>query len=194
MAIDTISNQVSRHLGPAPIQLPEPVAEIARSVVANSKGQATIGSLTPSPWLLPGGQPGRPISTCQLTLRLNRLGIRPNQARSTALFQLTSEIPAAILARILGVHTDVAVSWQRLSAGDWTNYAAEISQRPPWSSGIRTVPISDVTIYLWPDADEFTRSAIGAEIVKRMDSLGTIAYPVRAAKGGGRPSRHRSEG
>lgn len=28
---------------------------------------ATIGALAPSPWLFPGGQPGRPISTGQLT-------------------------------------------------------------------------------------------------------------------------------
>ncbi|WP_406386297.1 hypothetical protein [Streptomyces sp. NBC_01618] len=61
----------------------------------------------------------------QLTQRLNQLGIRPNQARSTALFQLATEIPA----RTLGIDTDVAVAWQRLSAGDWANYAAEVSQR-----------------------------------------------------------------
>ncbi|KJS62398.1 hypothetical protein [Streptomyces rubellomurinus] len=85
--------------------------------------------MAPSPWLFPGGQPGRPISTTQLTQRLNQLGIRPNQARSTALFQLATEIPAAILARTLGIHTDVAVAWQRLSAGDWTSYAAEVSSR-----------------------------------------------------------------
>ncbi|MFI1620318.1 hypothetical protein ACH4VT_25635 [Streptomyces lydicus] len=69
------------------------------------------------------------ISTTQLTQRLNNLGIRPNQARSTVLFQLATEIPAAILARTLGIHTDVAVAWQRLSAGDWANYAAEVSHR-----------------------------------------------------------------
>lgn len=129
--IDITSDPVSLRLGRAPIQLPEPVSEIARSVVANRKGHATIGVLTPSPWLLPGGQPGRPISTGQLAARLNRLGIRPNQARNTALFQLATEIPAVILSRTLGIHTDVAVSWQRLSAGDWTNYAAEVSQRLP---------------------------------------------------------------
>jgi hypothetical protein len=28
-----------------------------------------------------------------------------------------------------GIHTDVAVAWQRLSAGDWANYAAEVSRR-----------------------------------------------------------------
>ncbi|WP_461067539.1 hypothetical protein [Streptomyces pseudoechinosporeus] len=59
-----------------------------------------------------------PISTTQLTQRLNQLRIRPDQARSTALFQLATEIPAVILARTLGIHTDVAVAWQRLSAGD----------------------------------------------------------------------------
>ncbi|MFI9586961.1 hypothetical protein ACIHCQ_35235 [Streptomyces sp. NPDC052236] len=54
---------------------------------------------------------------------------RRNQARSTALFQLATEIPAAILARTLGIHTDVAVAWQRPSAGDWATYAAEVSRR-----------------------------------------------------------------
>ncbi|KZF17837.1 hypothetical protein [Rhodococcus sp. EPR-134] len=117
------------YLGRAPIHLPEPVAELARTTVANRKGHATIGALTPSPWLFPGGQPGRPISTDRLTLKLNRLGISPNQARSTALFQLATEIPAAILARTLGINTDAAVRWQRLSAGDWATYAAEVSRR-----------------------------------------------------------------
>ncbi|GCB00037.1 hypothetical protein NCCNTM_36710 [Mycolicibacterium sp. NCC-Tsukiji] len=124
------SDPVRLHLGSSPIHLPEPVAGLARLTVSNRKGHATIGVLTPSIWLFPGGQPGRPISTGQLTQRMNRLGIRPGAARSTALFQLATEIPAAILARTLGIHTDVAVSWQRLSAGDWTNYAAVISSRP----------------------------------------------------------------
>ena len=61
--------------------------------------------------------------------RLNDLGIRPGQARSTALFQLATEIPAAILARTLGISTDVAVTWQRHAAGDWTTYAADVSHR-----------------------------------------------------------------
>jgi hypothetical protein len=122
-------HNVHLHLGRVPIHLPEPVATLARTVLAHRKGHATIGALTPSPWLFPGGQPGRPISTARLTQRLANLGIRPNQTRSTALFQLATEIPAAILARTLGIHTNVAVTWQRLSSGDWTTYAAQISQR-----------------------------------------------------------------
>jgi hypothetical protein len=125
-----VSGQAVRlHLGRAPIELPDPVAALARAVAANRKGHATIGTAKPSRWLFPGGQPGRPVSTARLTERLADLGIRPGQARSTALFQLAAEIPAAILARTLGIHTDVAVTWQRLSAGDWTTYAAEVSRR-----------------------------------------------------------------
>ena len=46
------------------------------------------------------------------------------------LFQLAAEVPAAILARTLGVSTGVAVTWQRLSSGDWAAYAADVSRRP----------------------------------------------------------------
>jgi hypothetical protein len=127
--IHTDDHDVRLHLGRVPIQLPEPVATLARTVAANRKGHATIGARTPSPWLFPGGQPGRPISTARLTQRLTNLGIQPNQTRSTALFQLATEIPAAILARTLGIHTNVAVTFQRLSSGDWTSYTAQISQR-----------------------------------------------------------------
>jgi hypothetical protein len=47
----------------------------------------------------------------------------------TALFQLATELPAAVLARMLGIHIKVAVAWQHVSAGDWTNYAADVSRR-----------------------------------------------------------------
>lgn len=43
--------------------------------------------------------------------------------------QLATEIPAAIPARTLGIHTDVAVAFQRLSAGARANYAADIARR-----------------------------------------------------------------
>ena len=96
---------------------------------ATRKGHATIGATAPSRWLFPGGQPGRPISAQRLKLRLNQLGIRPNQARSTALFGLATQIPAAILARTLGISVSSAVRWQQISAGDWTSYAANIADR-----------------------------------------------------------------
>jgi hypothetical protein len=127
--IQASDDGVRLRLGRVPIHLPEPVAALARTVLANRKGHATIGARQPSPWLFPGGQPGRPISTARLTRRLNDLGIRPSQDRSTALFQLAAEIPAAILARTLAISTDAAVTWQRHAAGDWITYAADVSHR-----------------------------------------------------------------
>jgi len=109
--------------------LPEPLAGLARQVAATRHGHATIGDQGSSPWLFPGGQPGRPLSSYRLNQRLRQLGIRPGQSRNTAPFQLATELPAALLARMLGIHIAVAVAWQRASAGDWTNYAAEVSRR-----------------------------------------------------------------
>jgi len=36
--------------------------------------------------------------------------------------------------------------------------------------------------HLWPDADESTRTAIGAVIAERMDSGGITAYPLRTGE------------
>lgn len=35
----------------------------------------------------------------------------------------------AILAKTLGIHIKAAIQWQKISSGDWTSYAAEISHR-----------------------------------------------------------------
>jgi hypothetical protein len=109
--------------------LPEPLADLVRDLAGTRRGHATIGAPDASPWLFPGGQPGRPISAFQLAERLRHLGLNPAQSRSTALFQLATALPAAILARMLGIHISVAVAWQRASAGDWTQYSAEVSRR-----------------------------------------------------------------
>ena len=44
--------------------------------------------------------------------------LRPAQSRITALFGLATELPAAVVARLLGIHIKVAVEWQHASAGD----------------------------------------------------------------------------
>jgi hypothetical protein len=129
--IDTTDNRMRLRLGPAPITLPDPLADLIHRVMAEHRGHATTGANAASPWLFPGGQPGRPINAGHLGLRLKALGIHPGQARSTALFQLATELPAAILARMLGIHIDVAVAWQKHSSGDWAAYAADISRRSP---------------------------------------------------------------
>ncbi|MEU8265036.1 hypothetical protein AB0C02_31060 [Micromonospora sp. NPDC048999] len=118
-------------LGREPVILPEPLAGLVRDLASTRRGHAVIGAPGSSRWLFPGGQPGRPISAFQLTKRLRDLDPSPAQSRSTALFELATELPAAILARMLGIHISVAAAWQRTSAGDWTTYAAVVSRRQP---------------------------------------------------------------
>lgn len=122
-------DDVRLRLGREPVVLPEPLAALVLDLVASRRGHAALGDQGRSPWLFPGGQPGRPLSSYQLAQRLRRLGLRPGQARSTALFHLATELPAAVLASMLGIHVSVAVQWQRACSGDWTTYAADYSRR-----------------------------------------------------------------
>jgi hypothetical protein len=120
---------VMLHLGSAPVMLPEPLAALTLTLLATRAGHAVIGAQPTTPWLFPGGRPGHPVSAYQMGQRLRSLDIQPATARSTTLLQLAAELPAAILARTLGIHIAVAVAWQRAAAGDWTTYAADLSRR-----------------------------------------------------------------
>jgi hypothetical protein len=127
--LDASDGQVRIRLGREPVVLPRPVDALALQLAATRRGHAAIGDRGTSRWLFPGGRPGRPISAEQLTERLRQLGIRCAQVRSAALFQLATDLPAAVLARMLGIHITVAVAWQRASAGDWAAYAADVARR-----------------------------------------------------------------
>ncbi|MCF3105731.1 hypothetical protein IPZ58_29690 [Streptomyces roseoverticillatus] len=126
--IEQADGAIRIRLGDVPVELPELVAELAVRQVSVRRSHAVLGR-TDSPWLFPSGQPGRPISVWAMGERLRKLGIRLAETRSTALFQLATELPAAVLARTLGIHITVAVKWQRAAAGDWGTYAADVSRR-----------------------------------------------------------------
>jgi hypothetical protein len=123
--------QVRLSLGREFVILPEPLAGLVLQLLVSRSGHAAIGDDGALAWLVPGGQPGQPISSDRLAERLREHGIHFGQARSSALFQLATDLPAAVLARMLGIHITVAVTWQRASAGDWAAYATEISRRNP---------------------------------------------------------------
>ena len=116
-------------LGSRPIELPAPLdALITR--LADDRTAPGRGLLSgPSDWLFPGHRPGTALTPDALGRRLRSIGISPRQARSTALLTLASEIPATILAKMLGIHIKAAVQWQKISSGDWAGYAADVSRR-----------------------------------------------------------------
>lgn len=81
-----------------------------------------------------------PLHESQLLRRLRAAGVKSRQGRSTALFALAQQLPAAVLARMLGVHVSVAVTWQRASGGGWMTYAAVAAR-----SATRAHPATDNT-------------------------------------------------
>lgn len=123
------AEQVLLRLGHEPIVLPEPLGALILQIMADLQDHNARGARESSPWLFAGGRPGQAITPAHLGVRIRKLGIQAGQARSTALFQLAADLPAALMARMLGIHTDVAVKWQRASSGDWANYAADVSRR-----------------------------------------------------------------
>ena len=52
----------------------------------------------------------------------------PWQSRGTALLTLAADVPAAILAKTVGIHVKAPIQWQKISGGDWSAYA-DISRR-----------------------------------------------------------------
>lgn len=76
-----------------------------------------------SPWLFPGQRPNRPITASQLRNRLRGLGIT-RTSRTAAFNQLLREIPAPVLADLVGCHPRFAAERATALATDWDNYAA----------------------------------------------------------------------
>ncbi|MEV0898176.1 hypothetical protein [Actinoplanes sp. NPDC049802] len=117
-------------LGTSPIQLAPPLDQIMRDLLAGRRGRSVLGAPGESPWLFPGNRPGQHIGESGMRKRLTKIGVQPRAGRNAALFALATELPAAVLSRKLGLSIDVSAYWQRLSAGDWMGYAADISDRP----------------------------------------------------------------
>src|SRR5680860_860926 len=86
--IDVNSDHVALRLGREPVVVPEPLADLARQLVANRQGHAKIGEHGSSPWLFPGGRPGHPISSYRLTERLRQIALPPSQDRSLSLIHI----------------------------------------------------------------------------------------------------------
>jgi GrpB-like predicted nucleotidyltransferase (UPF0157 family) len=185
---ETADGEVRIRLGREPILLPAPLDALVLKLIATRHGHAAIGDQRTSPWLFPGGQPGQPISAFQLAERLRQIGIYAGQSRSAALFQLATDLPAAVLARMLGIHISVAVAWQRASAGDWAAYAAEVSRRSAREE--RTSQLNapvEIAGYdpRWPGIFATLRDQIAGvlgPLAQQIEHVGSTAVPGLAAK------------
>lgn len=115
--------------GPDPVTIPEPLAGLIRELVDTGRRYIGVGSPATTPWLFPGLQPGQPLSAARLGVRLAKLGIDGRAGRRAALTHLAAQLPAAVLAELLGISNSAAVNWVQDAGGDWSRYAADLAQQ-----------------------------------------------------------------
>lgn len=106
-----------------PIQMPAVLDGLIREHL-DHRGKSLYASRDTG-WLFPGGNPGRHLATENIRAQLVAIGIKPYENRKATLFQLAGDIPAPVLAELIGITNDNAADWARLAARDWTGYIAE---------------------------------------------------------------------
>lgn len=106
-----------------PIRMPPVLDDLIREHLAH-RGKSLYASRE-SGWLFPGGNPGRHLATENIRSQLVDIGIKPREHRKAALFGLAGEMPAPVLAELLGITNRNAAAWAALAAHEWTGYIAE---------------------------------------------------------------------
>lgn len=113
-------------LGTRPLDISEPLGSLLRELARDRRGYASVGHSDANPWLFPGG---RPITARQLTIRLNKIGVRPRAGRTTALMDLAGGLPTVVLSRLLGISIKSATAWSQAAGNTRPGYAAEVARR-----------------------------------------------------------------
>jgi integrase len=119
VAID--DDTVAIRFGDTAITMPDPLATQLRELIAERRGWVAA-AVPETRWLFPGGAPGRPINEQVLSRRLKRIGVDCSHARRTALLQLARQMPAALVADLLGVHIVTATKWAEIAGRPWGEY------------------------------------------------------------------------
>jgi hypothetical protein len=105
---------------PAPV--PEPFAALITEHLA-SRPNLRTGSSSGSPWLFPGYRAGQHVHPNTLMERLRDIGINLRGARNASLRALVKEVPAPLVAEMLGYSYQVTQKHATAAAEPWSRYA-----------------------------------------------------------------------
>lgn len=106
-----------------PIEMPPGLDTLLRHYL-DKRGTPSIAS-SEHGWLFPGRHPGRHLVRETFRGHLVAAGISPGHSRHAAMFSLAGEVPAPVLAGLIGVADKTAVKWAALAARDWSGYVQE---------------------------------------------------------------------
>ncbi|WP_240811003.1 hypothetical protein [Streptomyces tendae] len=121
---------VALRINKTPLRLPPSLDALVLQLVdiAHSHEHAVNSNETNAPWLFPTQRPGRALTSSRLATRLRNIGLPSEAGRCAALLDLCTQMPPAVLQRLLGISPMAAERW---SAGAVRMaYAAEVARRP----------------------------------------------------------------
>lgn len=103
-----------------PIPMPALLDDLIRAHLA----QPGVPAITTQRhgWLFPGLNPGTHRVTESIRAELVAHNIHPGNARQAARYGLAAEIPASVLADLIGIADQTATRWATLAARTWNTY------------------------------------------------------------------------
>jgi hypothetical protein len=108
-------------IGEPPTPAPDPLAGLLRELLAQRR--AFQGPNADTPWLFPGRRAGQPMRSQALGELLRHHGVAVQAGRASALRQLVLQVPAPVVASMLGYH-DTHTTWLLAeTGGTWSRYA-----------------------------------------------------------------------
>jgi hypothetical protein len=130
--IQTGDGDVYLSIDKSPLMLPPPLAEIMYQLAQTARPAGAVGRPNRrTAWLLPGRQLGQHISATFLGTKLVQYGIQSRATRNAAVLALAEDLPAAVLADLLGLHVTTAERWTKIASRDWVHYImARTTLRP----------------------------------------------------------------
>lgn len=105
------------------VPIPDPLASLLLEHIAHRPNMATATN-PDAAWLFPGGSPGQPIQIQNIIQHLKRVGIRLRAGKNSALHQLAKEVPAPVLADMLGFSYQTTAVRAVEAGVDYSAYAA----------------------------------------------------------------------
>lgn len=122
-------NGVALRLNRTPLRLPPPLDALVLQLVdiANDHQHAVMSNDLNAPCLFPTQRPGQPLGSKLLSRRLGKIGLSTESGRCAALLDLCTQMPPAVLQRLLGISPAASERWA--AGAVRTAYAAEVARR-----------------------------------------------------------------
>lgn len=106
----------SIRLGTVDLLLPRVAHPWARAITDGIKVKRRLGGANiDHVWIFPGYRHGDHVSPSSLAAKLRTLGVNPTAGHRAASGALITQVPPAVLARVLGVSMATASTWARLA-------------------------------------------------------------------------------